>query len=158
MRRMLILLFALGVIAVDALAQSTRSPTSQDEAQIRKIEAEAGQFEQANDLSIMKLLADDWVGSADGKVISRADLESGVKRNLSAHGNGPNPYTVQKKNLVVFLFHDTAVVTYTKEYRQMADPTKVHDEDITDVFVRSPEGWLWQFSKVAPVAAKSATD
>ncbi len=153
MRRILILLFAVGALAVDASAQK---PNPQDEQQIRKIESQTGQLEQSNDLSIMGLLADDWVGSGEGRAMSRADLENGIKNNFTAHGNGPNPYTIEKKNLVVYLFRDTAVVTYTKEYRQLSDTRQVRNEDVTDVFVRSPTGWLLQFSKVAQVAARSA--
>jgi hypothetical protein len=152
------LLFTVGLLAVDARAQSPRSSKPQDEQQIRNIEAKCGQFEQANDLSIVGLLADDWVGSSNGRVMARADLEKGVKNNLIAHGNGPNPYTIEKKNLAVYVFGDTAVVTYTKEYRQTADVAQIHDEDVTDVFVRSSKGWLWQFSKISPALAKSATD
>jgi len=106
----------------------------------------------------MGLLADDWVASSNGKVLSKADLEEGVKRNLAAHGNGPNPYTIEKKNLIVYLFGDTAVVTYIKEFRQIADTTKIHDEDVTDVFARGPKDWLWEFSKIGPAAAKASTD
>jgi hypothetical protein len=156
MRRILIQLFVVGIFAVDAKAQNAAISKPQDEQQIRRIEAEAGQFEQTNDPSIVSLLADDWVSVSDGKVLSKEGLEKGVKSNFTAHGNRPNPYTIEKKNLVVYLFADTAVVTYTKEYRQIPDTTQVHDEDVTDVFVRSPKGWLLQFSKITQVAAKSA--
>ena len=54
----------------------------------------------------------------------------------------------------VYLFGDTAVVIYIKEYRQTPDTTEAFDEDITDVFTRGPKGWLWQFSKSSPVATK----
>jgi hypothetical protein len=156
MRRALVLFFAVGALAVNAWTQSPGSLRPQDDQQVRKIEAEAAQFEQANDLSIIGLLADGWVCSSNRRVMTRADLEEGVKRNFTAHGNSANPYTVEKRNMVVYLFGDTAVVTYIKEYRQTADRSQIHDEDITDVFVRSPKSWLWQFSKVAPIAANSA--
>src|ERR1700749_4175257 len=119
MRRILIQLFVVGIFAVDARAQSAAISKPQDEQQIRRIEAEAGQFEQTNDPSIVSLLADDWVSVSDGKVLSKEGLEKGVKSNFTAHGNRPNPFTIDKKNLVVYLFADTAVVTYTKEYRQI---------------------------------------
>ena len=54
----------------------------------------------------------------------------------------------------VYLFGDTAVVTYIKEYRQTPDTTKFFDEDVTDVLARSPKGWILQFSKISPLAAK----
>src|SRR3954449_2624222 len=105
----LILLFAFAALAVDAMAQSSRSANPQDEQQLRKLEAQTGQFEQANDLSIMALLADDWVGVGNGNVLSKADLEKGVKSNSTRHGNGPNPYTIEKRNLLVYQFGDAAV-------------------------------------------------
>src|SRR5215471_18264754 len=112
MRGCLILFFAFGTLALDAMAQSSRVTNPQDEQQVRRLEAETGQFEQGNDLAMMALLADDWVGVANGNVLSKADLERGLKSNSSRHGNGPNPYTIEKKNLVVYQFGDTAVVTY----------------------------------------------
>ena len=120
---------------------------------MRKLEAETGRFEQGNDLSLMALLGDDWVGVSNGHVLSKADLENGVKSNLSRHGNGPNPYAIEKKNLAVHQFGDTAVVTYVKEYRPTADTAQTREEDVTDVFVRSPKGWVLQFSKFAPMTA-----
>jgi hypothetical protein len=157
MRGCLILLIAFGALAVNAMAQSSRSTNPEDERQVRKLETETGQFEQGNDLSIMALLADDWVGVANGNVLSKADLERGVKSNLVAHGNGPNPYTIEKKNLIVYLFGNLAVVTYVKEYRPTADTAQIRDEDVTDVFVRGPKNWVLQFSKFAPIAAKPST-
>jgi ketosteroid isomerase-like protein len=77
-----------------------------------------------------------------------------VKQNFAAH-NGPNPYTIEKNDMRVDLFGDTAVVTYIKEYRQTADATKVHDEDNTDVFTRSSKGWRLRLAKVSPAQAKS---
>ncbi len=50
----------------------------------------------------------------------------------------------------VDLFGDTAVVTYIKEYRQTADTTKFFDEDDTDVFTRSAEGWRLRLTKISP--------
>ncbi len=79
-----------------------------------------------------------------------------MKDNFAAHGNGPSPYTIEKKEMQVYVFGDTSVVSYLKEYRQTPDTTKVFDEDVTDVFRRGPKGWLWQFSKSCPAAAKPA--
>jgi hypothetical protein len=158
MRGYSILLVAFGALAVDAMAQNSRTKNPQDEQQVRKIEAETGRFEQGNDLSILALLADDWVGVSNGHVLSKADLENGVKNNSSRHGNGPNPYGIEKKNLTVYQFGDTAVVTYVKEYRPTAETAQIREEDITDVFVRSPKGWVLQFSKFAPTTASPSKE
>jgi hypothetical protein len=98
------------------------------------------------------LFASDFV-SAGRNVMSKQQLEDAVRSNFVGHGNAPSPVTIEKKNMVVYLFGDTAVVTYIKEYRQTRDTTKFSDEDITDVFKRGTTGWLLQFSKFSPVAS-----
>jgi ketosteroid isomerase-like protein len=154
MRRTIVLFAAVGVLGITAMAHSQKAANPQDEQRLRKMEAAAGQFEQQNDSSKMDLLADDWVFAGNGKAISKKQFAQNVKDNFAAHGNGPSPYTIEKKDMQVYLFGDTAVVTYIKEYRQTPDTTKAFDEDITDVFTRGPKGWLWQFSKSSPVATK----
>jgi hypothetical protein len=84
---------------------------------------------------MMRLFASDFV-SAGRRVMSKQQLEDAVRSNFVDHGNGPSPVTIEKKNMAVYLFGDTAVVTYIKEYRQTRDTTKFVDEDITDVFKR----------------------
>lgn len=61
-------------------------------------------------------LADDWVYLGP-KVLTKSDFQAKLKQNFGAN-NGSNPYTIEKKDMRVDLFGDTAVVTYTKEYRQ----------------------------------------
>ena len=43
----------------------------------------------------------------------KKDFIANVKSNLDTHENGINPYTIEKRNLVVRVFGDTAVVTRT---------------------------------------------
>jgi hypothetical protein len=144
-------LFAVaGLLTIGASAQLQNSSKAQDESELRRIESEAAKFEQQNDSSMADLLADDWV-LLGTKVLTKTEL---LKQNFAAH-NGPNPYTIEKKNMRVDLFGDTAVVTYIKEYRQTADTTKVYDEDSADVFTRSSKGWRLRLTKVSPAQAKS---
>jgi hypothetical protein len=100
---------------------------------------------------MMRLFASDFVSSGRN-VMSKQQLEEAVKSNFVSHRNGPSPVTIEKKNMMIYLFGDTAVVTYIKEYRQTRDTTKFFDEDDTDVFKRGTKGWLLQFSKLSPVA------
>ena len=160
MRNTFVLLSGLGVLAVVAVAQCQKGvKTQEDEQQLRKIEAETGELEQENDWSKMDLLADDWVmPGIVANVLSKKEFEDNVKRNFANHGHGPNPYTIEKKNMRVYLFADTAVVTYIKEYRQALDTTKFFDQDVIDVFARSPKGWLLHFTKTVPVSAERARD
>jgi hypothetical protein len=84
--------------------------------------------------------------------MSKQQLEEAVRSNFVFHGNGPSPVTIEKKNMSVYLFGDSAVAIYIKEYRQTTDTTKFFDEDDTEVFKRGTKGWLLQFSKLSPVA------
>ena len=66
----------------------------------------------------MSSLADEWVWLGGKKVLSKSEFKENIKQNFVTHDNGPNPYTIKKKNMRVDLFGDTAVVTYIKEYRK----------------------------------------
>ena len=153
MRNVAFVFAVAGLLTIGASAQLQTYSKAQDESELRRIEAETAKFEQQNASSTTDLLADDWVGLG-AKVLTKSELQASVKQNLAAH-NGPNPYTIEKKNMRVDLFGDTAVVTYIKEYRQTPDTTKVYDEDNTDVFTRSSKGWRLRLSKVSPAPAKS---
>ena len=146
--------FAVAGLLVIGASAEQNSSKAQDEGELRHIESETAKFEQQNDSSIADLLADDWVGVGPKKVLTKSEFQTNVKRNFAAH-NGPNPYTIEKKNMRVDLFGDTAVVTYIKEYRQTPDTTKVFDEDDTDVFTRSSKGWRLRLTKMSPAPAES---
>jgi hypothetical protein len=151
MQKVIGLFACAGLLGVFALGQDRVTPKGQDEQTLRKIESETAQSEQANDASKMGALADDWV-YLGRKVLSKSEFQQNIKRN------GPSPYTIEKKNLRVDLFGDTAVVTYIKEYRQTADATKFFEEDDTDVFTRSTEGWRLRLTKVAPAPPAPASN
>ena len=153
MRNAAFLFAVAGLLTIGVSAQLQNSSKAQDENELRRIESETAKFEQQNASSTTDLIADDWVGLG-AKVLTKSELQANVKQNFAAH-NGPNPYTIEKKNMRVDLFGDTAVVTYVKEYRQAVDTTKVYDEDNTDVFTRSSKGWRVRLTKVSPAPAKS---
>jgi ketosteroid isomerase-like protein len=154
LRNVAFLLAVAGLLTIRVSAQPQNSSKAQDESELRRIESETAKFEQQNDSKWTDLLADDWVLLGNNKNLTKTELQANVKQNFAAH-NGPNPYTIEKKNMRVDLFGDTAVVTYIKEYRQTADTTKVHDEDNTDVFTRSSKGWRLRLTKISPAPAKS---
>jgi len=151
MRKAYVFLLLLGTLTVVGAAGSPRAKETQDEQELRQIEATTAKGEQQNDVSMMRLFASDFVSSGRN-VMSKQQLEEAVKSNFVSHRNGPSPVTIEKKNMMIYLFGDTAVVTYIKEYRQTRDTTKFFDEDDTDVFKRGTKGWLLQFSKLSPVA------
>jgi hypothetical protein len=150
MRKPYVFLLLLGTLTVVGAASSPPASQTQDERELRQIEATTAKGEQQNDVSMMRLFASNFV-FAGRNVMSKQQLEDAVRSNFVDHGNGPSPVTIEKNNMAVYLFGDTAVVTYIKEYRQTRDTTKFFDEDMTDVFNRRPQGWLLQFSKSSPV-------
>jgi Domain of unknown function (DUF4440) len=154
MRNVALLFVAMGVLTIGAFAQLQNSSKAQDESELRRIESESGKFEQENDSKWTDLLADDWIFLGGTKVLTKSELQANVKQNFAAH-NGPNPYTIEKNNMRVDLFGDTAVVTYIKEYRQKADTTKVYDQDNTDVFTRSSKVWRLRLTKVSDAPTKA---
>src|SRR5215471_17276282 len=135
-------------------AQSDKDAFS-DEALLRVIEGQTAHLEQANDVSIAKYLADDWV-CACPRALSKKEFVANVKSNLDTHENGINPYIIVKRNMVVHVFGDTAVVTYIKEYRQTPDTTKFFNEDDTDVFTKDGAGWHLRFTRISPVQQQTA--
>ena len=152
--RIVAILFLVGLFfsASDVRAQSTN-----DEKELRKIESETARLEQQNDSTLAKFLADDWV-CVGARGLSKKEFVENVKRNLETHENGINPYTIEKKNMKVHLFGDTAVVTYMKEYRQTPDTTKFFGEDHTDVFTRDHSGWHLRVTKISPPPAQTASN
>jgi hypothetical protein len=146
----------LGALAVVGPVSSPQGTQTQDEQELRQIEATTAKGEQQNDVDMMKLFASDFVFSGRN-VMSKQQLEEAVRSNFVSHGNGPSPVTIEKKNMMLHLFGDTPIVTYIKEYRQTRDTTKFSDEDITDVFKRGTKGWLLQFSKSTALANAAAS-
>src|SRR5260221_10116892 len=112
------------VAGILLFASSSQAQTN-DEKELRRIEAETARLEQQNDTALVKFIADDWVcvNPARGS-ISKSEFIQNMKHNLDTHENGTNSYTIEKKNVLVRVFGDTAVVTYTKEYRQTPDTSK----------------------------------
>jgi ketosteroid isomerase-like protein len=130
---------------------------SSDEQALRKIEAETTSLEQQSNPALEKFLSDDWV-CAGSRALSKKQFIENVKRNFATHESGVNPYTIEKQNMQIHVFGDTAVVIYVKEYRQTPDTTRFFNEDDTDVFTRTPTGWLLRFTKISPVHSQSASN
>jgi hypothetical protein len=133
---------------------SGRCAAIPDAEQLRRIELETAVLEQKSDVSIAEYLGKDWV--CDGaKRLGKTEFIQNVKQNFATHPDGVNPYTIEKKNIEVHLFGETAVVTYVKEYRQVPDGAKGFAEEDTDVFTHDTAGWLLRFTKIMPARAQS---
>ena len=147
----------VGIFLLAGIFFSTSSVQGQtaEEKELRRIEAETARLEQQNDTSLAKFLADDWV-CVGARTLSKKEFIENVKRNLDTHENGVNPYTIEKKQVQVHVFGDTAVVTLIKEYRQTPDTTKFFAEEDTDVFTRDASGWHLRFTKISPPSIRSS--
>ena len=148
----------IGTLFLGALSiQAQSTPNSGAEQDLRRIEAETAKFEQQNDPALAQFLADDWV-LVGARRLSKTEFVENVKRNFATHESGVNPYTIEKKNIQVHVFGDTAVVTYVKEYRQTPDTSKFFNEDDTDVFTRDASGWHLRLTKISPVPMQAASN
>jgi ketosteroid isomerase-like protein len=152
-----VLILFVGLLVTEPFARG-QSASATDEQVLRGIEVETARFEQQNDPAIAKYFADDWVCVGQRRTLSKKEFVENVKQNLATHENGVNPYSIEKKNLQVHIFGNTAVVTYEKEYRQTPDTTKGFSEDETDVFVRDAGRWRVRFTKIAPLQMQTASN
>ena len=157
MRKLLPLLLAVLFLTPPSL-KSQAAPPSADEQALRGIETEIAKLEQRNDSTFAKFFAKDWICLGPTRVLSKSEFVENVKLNFITQEKGISPYTIEKKNMQVHVFGDTAVVTYVKEYRQTPDPTKFFNEDDTDVFIREAGGWRLRFTKVVPVQTQAASN
>jgi hypothetical protein len=147
--------FAVLVLAGACVFATSSQVQTADEKELKRIELETARLEQQNDVGLGKYLADDWV-CVGSRHLSKAEFLKNVTNNLDTHENGINPYTIEKRDLQVRVFGDTAVVTYFKEYRLMPAPSNFFNEDDTDVFTRDTSGWHLRYTRIYPVQTQSA--
>src|SRR5580765_2216515 len=107
-------------------------------------------MEQKNDPAIAQVLAHDWVFMG-ARALSKPEFVENVKGNGAPQENGINRYMIEKTNVRVRVFGDTAGVTFIKEYRQVPDSKKGFKEGVTDVFTREAGKWRLRFTPIAPV-------
>jgi len=146
-----------GLFLVPPSLKSQAAPRSADEQALRAIETEIAKLEQQNDSTFTKFFAKDWICLGPTRVLSKSEFVENVRLNFITQEQGISPYAIEKKNMQVHVFGDTAVVTYVKEYRQTPDPTKFFNEDDTDVFTREAGDWRLRFTKVVPVQTQAAS-
>ena len=153
----------IGIFAAAFIFAGSSLAQTADEKELKRIELETAHLEQQNDVGLGKYLADDWV-CVGMRNLSKTEFLQNVKHSreqnqfLLQSQPDTNPYTVEKRNLQVRVFGDTAVVTYIKEYRQTPDPSKFFNEDDTDVFTRDASGWHLHYTRIYPVQTQSAAN
>ena len=149
MKKAAFVIFVLALFLVMFWSRFAFSAEQSDKMQILQIEKQTAIGEQQNDLSMMHLLSDDFVIAGGAKELTKKQFVENVKNNFAAHENGINPYTIEKKNMQVYVFGDTAVATYLKEYKQTGDASHAFAEDDTDILTRSSSGWLIRMNRLS---------
>lgn len=140
---------------------SVRAQTN-DEEELARIEGQTSRLEQRNDTTLAKYLADDWV-CFGARNLTKEQFIQNLQQNKSmrmlrfSYIPDISSSRIEKKNVQVRVFGDTAVVTYIKEYHQTSDPSKFFGEDDTDFFTRDASGWRLRFTKIAPIQTQSAS-
>ncbi len=92
MHKIIGFLACAGWLGALAFGRSQRPSKTQDDQELRRIEAETANFEEQSDASKMRALADDWVclTNVNRKTLSKDEFQKNVK-------NGSNSYTIEKK-------------------------------------------------------------
>jgi len=148
MKKSLVVLVGAGILLGVFASRFAVSAKSSDEAEILRIEKQTALGEQQNDVSVMHLFAEDYI-AAGVKVLTKKQFEENVKRNFATHENGINPYTIEKKDMQIYVFGDTAVATYLKEYRQIGESAHAFTEDDTDILTRTQNGWVIRMTRLS---------
>jgi Domain of unknown function (DUF4440) len=150
------------VVGVLFSIPSVRAQTN-DEEELARIEGQISRLEQRNDTTLAKYLADDWV-CFGARNLTKEQFIQNLQQNKSirifrfSYTPEMSSSRIEKKNVQVRVFGDTAVVTYIKEYHQTSDPSKFFGEDDTDFFTRDGSNWHLRFTRVSPTQTRSASN
>ena len=152
MRNVLVLRVGTSFLVASSLnCQIAPSAAGQE---LRRIELETAGLEEKNDVSLGKYLSNDWV-CGGARRLSKTEFIRNAKHNLRTNENGSNPYTMEKRNIEVHVFGETAVVTHVKKYRQVPASSKFFAEQGSEVFLLEVSGWHLRFTKIAPFQMQS---
>jgi uncharacterized protein (TIGR02246 family) len=125
------------------LPAATPTPTADaDEQAIRQLEADLLKGEMSGDAEVVaNIFADDWVNIIPSGAFgpTKARLLEGAKE----HPNQAPPYTATQQDMRVYIFGDTAIAIYVKEYAAKRGKNTAH-QDVTDVFTRSNSNDTWK--------------
>jgi hypothetical protein len=138
MRKLLPLLLAGLFVAPPLMSQA--APPSADEQALRGIETEIAKLKQQNDSTFAKFFAKDWICLGPTRVLSKSEFVENVRLNFITHERAVNPCTVEKKNMQVHVFGDTAVVLMLRNITRRRTPQNSSTKTIRCLYPRSR--WL----------------
>jgi uncharacterized protein (TIGR02246 family) len=118
---------------------------SADEEQIKILVKRFVQAESENDADTLeKITTDDWViMNPNGPGPSKLKVIANIRKDAPA----PPHYSVKSERESVYVFGNTAVVTYTKVY--LSSQGQGNNENHTDVLTKRDGNWKICFSQAA---------
>ncbi len=119
--------------------------TFNDEKQIKILVKQFVQAESENDADTLeKITSDDWViMNPKGPGPSKLEVITNIPKDAPA----PPQYSAKSEGESVYVFGNTAVVTYTKVYR--SSQGQVDKENHTDVLTKRDGNWRICFSQAS---------
>ena len=136
--------FAQGQPNPQPSATATRQQS--DIQAIEQIEADFVSAEKETDPAIIdRGLANDYVNlTPHGIGPGKADL----LKNFRAHAGQAPPYSVETKDMHIYILGDTAVAAYVKIYTAKENGNVAH-EDTTHIFTRTNGVWKLRISRAS---------
>jgi len=151
MRRVLACLIVLCSWAAPAFTQnlsdSSPKPAQQSESQvIQQIEDDWLKGEKTTDIAVLeRVLADDYLNlTPRGLGPGKAEIMSHLQPRA---GQNP-PYSLDVKDMHIYVLGDTAVAAYTKTYTAKENGNVAH-EDTTHIFTKDHGTWKLRISRAS---------
>jgi ketosteroid isomerase-like protein len=148
----LLSIILLSPVAAFAQSQPTPHPSAtvthqqSDTQAIEQIEADFLSSEKDTDPAVIdRVLTDDYVNlTPHGTGPGKADL----LKNFRAHAGQSPPYSVETKDMHIYILGDTAVAAYVKIYTAKENGN-VANEDATHIFTRTDGVWKLRISRAS---------
>jgi len=136
--------FAIGQNQAKPSPQS--SATEVDQRAIQQIEDDWLKGENTTDVAVLdRVLADDYVNlTPSGTGPGKAEI---LKHLQPRAGQGP-PYSLETRDMHIYILGDTAVVAYVKAYTAK-DGGNVVREDTTHIFMKDHGIWKLKISRAS---------
>lgn len=132
-------------------AQADAASRVDDEKAIQQIEADFLKAERITDIAVLeRVLADDYVNVVPrGLGPNKAELA----KNLEARAGQTPPYSVETKDMRVYVLGDTAVATFLKTYTAKEN-SNVAQEEATHIFTKDRGVWKLRVSRASVCPAQ----
>jgi len=143
------LLFSVVSLQV-TFAQAPNNNT--DEQSLRNAEWSLLRAENENNKDLFaNLLASDFRAlTPDGRTFDKSQVLQDTAQRATMHF----PYRVEQSGMRIFVFGDTAIASYTKEFVGTEGEVagKTRKQAFVDVFTKNSSGWKLRFTKAETAA------